>query len=451
MVELARELCMFPSGVVAAGNVPLFARISQEVPLELFGYHSGEEFNGWLVPDDWTVHAATIRRDGEIVFDGRAHTLGVARYSRSFQGSLDWEELAPHLVTNPDLPDAYMFHCMWQYRPWDADWALSVPHETYRTLGAGRYEVDLRTTYSPGEMLVGHHEVPGRTDRTIVFHSNTCHPHQANDGFAGTAVLIRLMQWLATRDNRYTYRLVVGPEHLGTIFYLRDHTPEELQRVVSGVFAEMPGTAGAFKVASSFLGGQVIDRALANAAQHVARTHELVPWRQGAGNDETVWEAPGYEVPFPEVTRSEHLMAPYREYHSSRDDADLMDPDQLEEFLDTLKATVEAIEDDAVAHRQFDGLVCLSSPQYRLYKERPDPSVAKNLPPDSEAWGYLLDCLLRYFDGSTTILDIAERHGLPFAAVRDYLREFEAAGLIELESVWIERPVPGRTGREAGR
>lgn len=451
ILPLARELCRYPSGVVAAANEALFARIAQEVPLEVFRYASGEEFNGWLVPDDWSVQRATISRDGEVVFDGTVHTLGVARYSKPFTGSLDWEELAPHLVTNPDLPDAYMFHCMWQYRPWDADWALVVPYETYATLGPGRYEVDLGTTYAPGEMLVAHHDVPGRTDRTIVFHSNTCHPHQANDGFAGTAVLIRLMQWLATRDNRYTYRLVVGPEHLGTIFYLRDHTPDELQRVVSGVFAEMPGTKGPVKVASSFLGDQPIDRALANAVRHVAAAFELVPWRQGAGNDETVWEAPGYEVPMPEVTRSESLMAPYREYHSSRDEPDLMDEGQLEEFLDVFKAAVEIIEDDAVAHRTFDGLVCLSSPRFRLYKERLDPSVSKNLPPDSEAWGVLGDHLLRYFDGTMTILDIAEKHGLPFPAVRDYVREFEAKGLVELEPVWIDRPAPHRTGREAGR
>lgn len=449
ILPLARDLCVYPSGVVASGNEALFERISAEVPLEVFRYPSGDEFNGWLVPQDWTVKRATISQDGRVLFDGMAHTLGVARYSKSFAGVLTWDELAPHLVTNEDLPDAYMFHCMWQYRPWDADWALSVPYEVWATLGAGTYEVDLRTTYHAGEMLVGHHDVAGSSDKTIVFHSNTCHPHQANDGFAGTAVLIRLMQWLATRDNRYTYRLVVGPEHLGTIFYLRDMPPDALQRVASGVFAEMPGTRGPIKVASSFLGNQVIDRALAAAARERASSFELVPWRQGAGNDETVWEAPGYEVPMPEMTRSEELMAPYREYHSSRDEPDLMDEDQLEEFLDVLKATVEILEGDAVAHRRFDGLVCLSSPQYRLYKERLDPSVSKNLPPDSEAWGYLLDCLLRYFDGSTTILDISEKHGLPFLAVRDYLLEFEALDLIELEGAWIERPTPHRTGRAA--
>ena len=70
-------------------------------------------------------------------------------------------------------------------------------------------------------MLVGHHHIKGKTDKTIVFQSNTCHPHMANDGFAGTAVMLRLFQWLANKDNYYSYRLVLCPEHLGTVFYLK--------------------------------------------------------------------------------------------------------------------------------------------------------------------------------------------------------------------------------------
>ena len=38
----------------------------------------------------------------------------------------------------------------------------------------------------------------------------------------GIAVLIELLKWLKTFDTFYSYRLVIGPEHLGTIFYLRD-------------------------------------------------------------------------------------------------------------------------------------------------------------------------------------------------------------------------------------
>jgi len=439
MQQLIRDLCAFATGVVADDNERLFARIAKELPLKLHRWKSGDSFNGWEVPQNWHVRKAELRRNGKLVFDGRSHTLGVGRYSKPFTGRLDWEALRPKLVTDPDLPDAYVFHCMWQYRPWAADWALGVPYETYRTLGPGSYEVDLRTEYSPGEMIVAEHDKRGRSDRTIVFHSNSCHPHMANDGFAGTAVLIRLFQWLHERDTYYSYRLVIGPEHLGTVFYLRDMPRAELDRIVCGVFEGMPGTGGPIKIASTFDGGHMLDKAFANAARHYAKAFVQVPWRQGAGNDETVWEAPGYEVPFVEVTRSESLMAPYREYHTSLDTPSLMQPAQLEEMLTVLQKVVETLEGNARMQRRFDGLICLSNPIYDLYVERKDPAMDKTLPEDSEKWGALLDSLLRYFDGSITLLEIAEKHDLPFERVARYVLAFEGKGLVHLAFEPIER------------
>jgi aminopeptidase-like protein len=444
MQGLIRELCSFATGVVADANEALFRRIGQELPLEMFRFKSGETFNGWQVPQNWRVKRAKVLRDGHEVFDGTSHTLGVARYSKPFKGEVSWEELKPRLVTNADLPAGYMFHCMWQYRPWDADWALSVPHKIYRALGPGTYRVELETEYSPGEMLVAHHHKRGGSEHMIVFNSNTCHPHMANDGFAGTTVLIRLFQWLARRDTHYSYRLVLGPEHLGSVFYLRGLPAGEIDRMVCGVFEEMPGTRGAIKAASTFLGGHAIDKAFAAALRHHSKAHELVPWRKGAGNDETVWEAPGYEVPFVELTRCEDQFAPYREYHSSLDTPELMDPAQLDEMLEVLKRTIEILEGNATMERRFNGLVCLSNPQYDLYMERPDPTIEKNLEADAEKWGHLLDCLLRYFDGTMTILDIALKHDLPFDRLRRYLVRFEEKGLIRLKFAEIPRARPVR-------
>ena len=438
-IGLIRDLCSYVTGVVADQNEPLFERLGAELPFRIIRFPSGSVFNGWTVPDLWRVHRAIISRDGTPVFDGRSHTLGVAYYSKSFQGELDFEELKPHLVTNPKLPGAYMFHCMWQYRPWAADWAFCVPHEVYRTLGPGRYQIDLVTSYEPGEMLVGECEHRGRSDKTIIFNNNHCHPQMANDGFAGTAILVRLFQWLSTQDTYYTYRLVIAPEHLGSVFYLRDQSATELERFVCGVFAEMPGTSGPITLPSTFLGDQPIDKAFRNVVRHYSRAYRLAGWREGAGNDETVWEAPGYEIPFVELTRSEASGVHFREYHSSLDTPDLMDQPQLGEFHDVLQRVVGVLEHNAVIHRHFDGLICLSNPDYDLYLERFDPTVEKNLDEMAERWGHLLDSLFRYFDGATTILDIAEKHDLPFDQLYKYLLRFQVKGLISLEFVPINR------------
>src|SRR5262249_46293543 len=204
-------------------------------------FQSGAEYNGGVVPDSWRVERAQIRRNGEVVFDGKGQPLAVAAYSNSFSGELELADLEEHLVTNPGLPDALVYHCMWQYRPWDADWALSIPHSLAARLAPGTYEVELVTVRDPGEMLVAEYEHRGSDARTIVLNAHTCHPRMANDDFAGVAALVRLFQWLRGRETRFTYLLVLGPEHLGTVFYLRDLPEERLEQLVGGVFAEMPG------------------------------------------------------------------------------------------------------------------------------------------------------------------------------------------------------------------
>lgn len=444
MIRLARDLCQYRTGVVSDENPDMFRRLDSELPLGIFRFASGDHHNGWIVPNNWRVRRAKLLRDGVEVFDGTGHTLGVARYSMSFSGDLDWEDLKPHLVTNPDLPEAFMFHCMWQYRPWDADWALCVPYSVYQGLGPGWYRVELGTVCEPGEMLVAHHHKAGRSEKMIVFNSNTCHPHMANDGFAGTAVLIRLFQWLADRDTHYSYRFVLGPEHLGSVFYLRGLSRRDIDNMVCGIFEEMPGTSGPIKAASTFLGGHMLDHAFANALRHYSKGYELVPWRKGAGNDETVWEAPGYEVPFVEMTRCEDQFAPFKEYHSSLDTPELMDPARFDEMLLILQKVVQILEDNVIIQRLFDGLICLSNPRYDLYMERPDPSVTKDLDADAEKWGHLLDCLFRYMDGNMTVLDIAQRHDLPFDRLRRYIGRFEEKGLVTLSRAEIPRFLPKR-------
>ncbi len=437
--SLTHDLCGYASGVTSQENDKLFERISEELPIRLHRYASGSTYNGWLAPYSWRVEKAEVRKDGRILFDGRSNALGVAAYSKSYHGKMQLAELQKHVVSNPQLPEAYIFHSMWQYRPWSADWALSIPYDTFKTFGPGEYDVDLITHYDEGEMLVAEYHITGKSENTFVFNAHTCHPCMANDDFAGVAILIRLFQWLQTQNTYYSYRLVLGPEHLGTVFYLRDLKKEELNRLIGGAFAEMPGTKGPIKLASSFLGNQLIDKALRHAARHYSREYVFVPWRQGAGNDETVWEAPGYEVPFVEVSRSESLLFPYREYHTSLDTADLMDENQLEEFFNVFCRAAQIIELNCVLKRRFDGLVCLSNPEYDLYFERQDPAVEKKLEADSEKWGYLLDCILRYFDGSMTVLDIAEKHDLPFERVYDYLLKFKEKGLVEMEFSPVQR------------
>ena len=447
-MALTRDLCEIRSGIVCDGNEELFRRIGQELPLDIFRYRSGEEYNGWIIPDNWTVQEANIYFDGRLIYDGTINALGVAHYSNSFEGEVDLDTLKKHIFSIPSLPDAHVFHCNWLYRPWERDWGFCPPYRIVDSLKPGTYKVSLKTSFQPGEMLVGHHHIKGKTDNTIVFQSNTCHPHMANDGFAGTAVMLRLFQWLATKDNYYSYRLVLCPEHLGTVFYLKNHTQSEIDLYLGGVFGEMMGTEGDIVVASSFNGDELIDRAFRHIVAQTTSNHRFLSFRESVGNDETVWEAPGYEVPFVQVNRFATHSEPFWGYHTNYDNCDLIQPKLLQEFLKLFKDVIELLENNVVMQRKFDGLIALSNPKYNIYMERFDPS--KSVVGDdsfSNKWGLLQDSIVRYFDGNMSVLDISEKHDLNFFNVRKYVQKFADKNLVDLFLDEIQRKPASRINR----
>jgi len=161
---------------------------------------------------------------------------------------------------------------------------------------------------------------------------------------------------------------------------------------------------------------------------------EFVAFRKGVGNDETVWEAPRYEVPFIQVSRA-NLGNPPPEYHSSDDSAELMSHDLLNECFELFKMVINVLETNVTCKRKFSGLISLSNPKYDLYRMRIDPAVnGSSLSDETERWGHFQDCVVFYLDGSHTVLDMAERHDLPYFDVLVYLAKIRDKSLVEFYS-----------------
>lgn len=415
-------------GVSQRENAQLMDLLSQIVPLWIHRFASGREHNGWVVPHDWRVRKAEIRRDGRVVFDGLCHPLAVAGYSSSFSGRVSKAELDEHVFYRDSLPEAYVFHSVYNYRPWQKHWGFCIPWNEYRTWPDGEYEVDLDIAFEDGEMLVADAVIEGESPQTIVFNAHTCHPCQANDDMAGVFVLLELFSRLRRRKLHWTYRLVLAPEHLGTVFYIASLGESELRSIRLGVFAEMLGSDGPLVLQKSFSGESRIDHVAEDVLSRIEPDLHVGAFRTIVGNDETVWEAPGVEVPMISVSRW-----PYPEYHSSFDSLDIMHPEKLNEAVDALEAMVDVLEADRVVQRRFTGLVALSNPKYDLYVERPDPVVEKGLTEEDLRFGEMQDRLPRYFDGEKTLFEMAREFGVDFRKLRAYLDRFEEKGLVELD------------------
>lgn len=435
ITDLVRRLYPFAHSVTGPGNDAAVPAFLKELPFQVHQYPSGGDVNGWLVPEAWTVEKAEIRRDGKVVYDGTRSPLGVITQSDSFSGRMDLAALKTHLHWSPDDPDAIVYHWSRLYRPFDKDWGFCMPGGQVAQLPDGEYEVELVTRREPATMKVLDYLLPGDSPRTVLLNAHNCHPFQANDDVSGIAVGIEVMRRLQALDRRrFTYRLLVAPELIGPVFWLRDLGAEASSALAGAIMLKSVGNDADLRLQESFTGDSLMDRAAHHVFRHRYRTYDSGAFRTLYGNDETVFEAPPYNIPSISLTRW-----PFPEYHTDRDT-----PERLHEgrLRDTVEATLDiclGLERNVCLAPRFEGLVSLS--RQGLYKTIPQVD-GDGVDYESLAgrWNRLMNCLPRHMDGRTGLLQVADLYDLPLDEVHGYAMEWVDKGLAEIVAEIVETP-----------
>lgn len=430
MISLLRKLYPLRLAPVSPDMDKCADILLRELPFIIHEYPSSSELNGWIVPHSWSVKKALIRKGGKLIYDGKKHPLGVMGYAKSFNGVVSLQKLREHLTYRKDSPSAIGYHCDYFYKPWRADWGFSVPYNLYKGLENGNYEVTLECEFLKSRMKVLDYLLPGESEATVFLNAHNCHAGQANDDISGIVAAIEVIKELKKRKNRrYSYRVIIAPEHLGTVFYLSEMDKEVKKNFRCGIFLEMLGNDNSFALQESFTGEDLIDKAAHLYLKHNCNGYRWDKFRKVVGNDETVWESPGYEIPCISLSR-----APYPEYHTNLDNDKIISIKRLEGAVGATLGIVDIIETNTAMKRKFKGLIALSNPKYDLYMPMADPSIRPTISENERNWNYLMDCLPRYFDGDNTIVDIALKHNLDYFALYRYICKFEEKGLVSFTS-----------------
>ncbi len=427
MLSLAEEIAPLPRMVNSPGLDQAFAILAASYPgAVLHEYPSGSVAEDWIVPQAWALRQGWLRDEsGRVLASTEECPLFVAPYSEPVDGWFTREEIAPHLRTRPDRPQAFSLEHRNAYDFRLKDWGITLPHARWQDLPEGQYHVHIEADFFDNTMKVGEWALPGEEGNTILL---TAHIDElCNDDLSGCLVGLEIMRALAKMPKRRnTYRLILAPEMFGTIFYAHNN-PQVLAQAEGMLNLEALGVGEGLCAKASLKGAARVDAALCEALDSLGLEYRALGFFEGYGNDERVLEWPGVGIPSAALQRY-----PFAQYHTSDDVPTLLEGTLLEQAVQAGIRFAQILEADAVPRFSLNFQPWLT--RRGLYLDRTT---------DLAAYHKLCNLVLFHVDGRHTLLDLARLSGLPFQAVQAYLDAFAEQGILHYEPV---RPAPRSGG-----
>jgi aminopeptidase-like protein len=408
--EIGRELHGFAAelyplcrSITGDGIRRTLAVIQNRIPLHIVEVPTGTTVFDWTVPKEWNIQDAYIKgSDGKRVVDFRQCNLHVMNYSTPVHATMPLSALKPHLYTLPDTPDWIPYRTSY----YQENWGFCLSHNEMLALEDGDYEVCIDSSLEDGHLTYGEYYLRGRSTDEVLISCHVCHPSLANDNLSGLSVAAFLAQLLAGQDLHYSYRFLFIPGTIGAITWLARNR-ETVERIRHGLVLTCIGDAGGFHYKKSRQGNAEIDRAAAHVLRHYSNSPEILDFSP-YGYDERQYCSPGFNLPIGCLMRS--VWGTFPEYHTSADNLDFIRPPQLAGALDVCAAILDVLENNL--------RYCNQSPycepqlgRRNLYRSTGGNVIGVDI--SALLW------VLNLSDGEHSLLDIAERSGMPFSAISD--------------------------------
>jgi aminopeptidase-like protein len=401
--RFAAELYPICRSITGEGIVRTLGMIQDRIPLQISKVATGTSVFDWSVPKEWNIRDAYIKTpDGKRIVDFRRCNLHVLNYSTPVHAAMSLDELRPHLFTIPEHRDWIPYRTSY----YKEDWGFCLSHNQLLAMKDGPYEVCIDSTLEAGNLTYGECYLPGRTADEVLISCHACHPSLANDNLSGLAVATFLAQLLSHRDRRYSYRFLFIPGTIGAITWLARNR-ETAERIRHGLVLTSIGDNGRFHYKKSRQGNAEVDRASAHVLKHCGESAEILEFSP-YGYDERQYCSPGFNLAMGCLMRS--VWGSYPEYHTSADNLEFIRPLQLAGSLRVCAAILDVLEHN----RRYRNLNPHCEPQLgrrNLYRSTGGESIGAEI--NARLW------VLNLSDGEHSLLDIAERSDIAFAAIRD--------------------------------
>jgi aminopeptidase-like protein len=414
MFAFVEELFPICRSITGDGIRETLRQIGERIPLELHEVSSGTPVFDWTVPKEWNIRDAYIEDPGgRRVVDFRDHNLHVVGYSVPVDARMPLSELREHIHTLPDRPGLIPYRTSY----YNESWGFCMAHEQFEHLADGEYVVRIDSSLETGSLTYGELVLAGDSEAEVLISCHCCHPSLANDNLSGIALATQLAQHLSGVQRKHTYRFLFVPGTIGAISWLALNE-RRVNNIQHGLVVTCVGDAGQPTYKRSRRSGAMIDRAAAHVLHHSGQPHRIVDFSP-YGYDERQYCSPGFDLAVGSLSRTPH--GEYPEYHTSGDDLDFVRASCLADSLSLYLQVLDILENDG---------------EFRNLSPKGEPQLGRRgLYPSVGAQGVGSELMARLWvlnlsDGRHSLLDVAERSGLPFYEVKEAARVLSESGLL---------------------
>jgi aminopeptidase-like protein len=416
MHALMAELFPICRSITGDGFRTSLAILGKHIPLQIHEVPSGTQVFDWTVPKEWNIRDAYIKdAQGNKVVDFQKSNLHILQYSTPIQGRFSLAELKEHLYTIPEYPDWIPYKTSY----YSEKWGFCLRQRTLDGLSEGEYEVCIDTSLADGSLTYGEYVLPGELEDEVLISCHSCHPSLCNDNLSGVSLAVFLARLLQDRKRRYTYRFLFIPGTIGSITWLALHQVQA-QKIKHGLVVACVGDPGHSTYKRSRQGNAEIDRAVLHVLEHSGEaygTEDFVPY----GYDERQYSSPGFNLAVGCLSRTPH--GQFAEYHTSADNLDFVQPPYLADSLHKYLQAIDILENNLT----YQNTNPMCEPQlgkrglYSLMGGRKETRQIEM----AMLW------VLNFSDGGHSLLDIAEKSGLPFEVINDAAGALISSGLLK--------------------
>lgn len=405
MYQLMGELYPICRSITGDGVRKTLQILAQHIPLNVHEVPSGTQVFDWVVPREWNIRDAYIKNlRGEKVIDFKNSNLHVLNYSAPIERRVMLAELKEHLFSLPEHED-WIPHRTSYYKE---NWGFCLTHRQLESLTDAEYDVFIDSSLEEGHLTYGECYIQGEEDNEFLISTHTCHPSLCNDNLSGLALSAFLAKDLGKKRLRYSYRFLFLPSTIGSITWL-SLNEEIVSKIKHGLVIACVGDPGKkMHYKKTRHGDAEIDRVVEHVLKHSGQDYGILEFSP-YGYDERQYSSPGFNLPVGSLSRTPHGRFP--EYHTSADNMDFVKADSLADSYSKYLAVIEIIEHN----KSYLNTNPKCEPQlgrrglYSVFGGKKD----ENLYELALLW------VLNFSDGNQSLLDIADRSGLPFSYIKE--------------------------------